>query len=130
MPAVGAMDPSVDAGADTGKAHRGRPGVSVDQTEFGDTRPATDSNENVVPQRSWGEVIYPPRENTPQKGRPPPGGEEAEVVVYQPRGVGLMHTRHKPSDAHYTHARVGQRKYRAGNKLATTRKDYSHRHLS
>ena len=23
--------------------------------------------------------------------RPPPGGEEAEVVVYQPRGVGLMH---------------------------------------
>ena len=28
---------------------------------------------------------------TPKKGRPPPGGEEAEVVVYQPRGVGLMH---------------------------------------
>jgi len=24
--------------------------------------------------------------------------------VYQPRGVGLMHTRHKPSNAHYTHA--------------------------
>ncbi len=23
--------------------------------------------------------------------------------MYQPRGVGLMHTRHKPSDAHYTH---------------------------
>jgi HAD superfamily hydrolase (TIGR01490 family) len=23
--------------------------------------------------------------------------------VYQPRGVGLMHTRHKPSNAHYTH---------------------------
>ena len=39
----------------------------------------------------------------PEKGRPPPGGEEAEVVVYQPRGVGLMHTRHKPSNAHYTH---------------------------
>jgi hypothetical protein len=39
-----------------------------------------------------------PRENvgvkeTPEKGRPPPGGEEAEVVVYQPRGVGLIHTR-------------------------------------
>src|ERR1700712_1553330 len=39
----------------------------------------------------------------PEMGRPPPGGEEAEVVVYQPRGVGLMHTRHKPSNAHYTH---------------------------
>ena len=24
--------------------------------------------------------------------------------MYQPRGVGLMHTRHKPSNAHYTHA--------------------------
>ena len=47
----------------------------------------------------------------PQKGRPPPGGEEAEVVVYQPRGVGLMHTRHKPSDAHYTHAKPEGRKY-------------------
>jgi hypothetical protein len=46
----------------------------------------------------------PAEEKTPQKGRPPPGGEEAEVVVYQPRGVGLMHTRHKPSDDHYTHA--------------------------
>src|SRR6202008_5019001 len=34
-----------------------------------------------------------------QKGRPPPGGEEARVVVYQPRGVGLMHTQHKPSNA-------------------------------
>jgi hypothetical protein len=30
---------------------------------------------------------------TLQKGRPPPGGEEARVVVYQPRGVGLMHPR-------------------------------------
>src|ERR1043165_5673706 len=38
-----------------------------------------------------------------KKGRPPPGGEEAEVVVYQPRGVGLIHPRHKPSNAHYTH---------------------------
>ncbi len=66
----------------------------------------------------------------PQKGRPPPGGEEAEVVVYQPRGVGLMHTRRRPSDAHYTHAGAGWRKYRFANKSATTRKDYSHRHLS
>lgn len=32
---------------------------------------------------------------TPEKGRPPPGGEEAEVVVYQPRGVGLIHPRLK-----------------------------------
>jgi hypothetical protein len=46
---------------------------------------------------------YPGEERGPQKGRPPPGGEEAEVVVYQPRGVGLMHTRHKPSTIHYTH---------------------------
>ena len=43
-------------------------------------------------------------------GRPPPGGEEAEVVVYQPRGVGLMHTRHKPSNAHYTHVNAESRK--------------------
>ncbi|TXI44371.1 MAG: hypothetical protein E6Q57_12010 [Mycobacterium sp.] len=47
----------------------------------------------------------------PQKGRPPPGGEEAEVVVNQSRGVGLMHTRHKPSDAHYTHDDAASRKY-------------------
>jgi len=46
-----------------------------------------------------------------EKGRPPPGGEEAEVVVYQPRGVGLMHTQHKPSDTHYTHANTESRKY-------------------
>jgi len=32
---------------------------------------------------------------TPEKGRPPPGGEEARVVVYQPRGVGLIHPRLK-----------------------------------
>ena len=48
--------------------------------------------------------------NTPEKGRPPPGGEEAEVVVYQPRGVGLMHTRHKPSNPHYTHGKRERRK--------------------
>jgi hypothetical protein len=46
----------------------------------------------------------------PEKGRPPPGGEEAEVVVYQPRGVGLIHTRHKPSDVHYTRGNAAQRK--------------------
>ena len=45
-----------------------------------------------------------------QKGRPPPGGEEAEVVVYQPRGVGLMHTQHKPSNAYYTHGTADGRK--------------------
>jgi hypothetical protein len=44
-------------------------------------------------------------------GRPPPGGEEAEVVVYQPRGVGLIHTRHKPSNAYYTHDTADGRKY-------------------
>src|ERR1700712_3623489 len=47
----------------------------------------------------------------PEMGRPPPGGEEAEVVVYQPRGVGLMHTRHKPSNPHYTHGKAKRRKY-------------------
>lgn len=50
--------------------------------------------------------------------------------MYQPRGVGLMHTRRKPSDAYYTHAGAGQRKCPGGNKSATTRKDYSPRHLS
>jgi hypothetical protein len=40
---------------------------------------------------------------TPEKGRPPPGGEEAEVVVHQPRGVGLIHPRLRPSNAYYTH---------------------------
>ena len=54
---------------------------------------------------------YPANEKARKKGRPPPGGEEAEVVVYQPRGVGLMHTRHKPSNPHYTHAKAERRKY-------------------
>ena len=31
--------------------------------------------------------------------------------MYQPRGVGLMHTRHKPSNPHYTHAKPEWRKY-------------------
>ena len=30
--------------------------------------------------------------------------------MYQPRGVGLMHTRHKPSNAHYTHDKTHWRK--------------------
>ncbi|SBS74750.1 conserved hypothetical protein [uncultured Mycobacterium sp.] len=47
---------------------------------------------------------------TGEKGRPPPGGEEARVVVYQPRGVGLIHTRHKPSNPYYTHDNVESRK--------------------
>lgn len=41
--------------------------------------------------------------------------------MYQPRGVGLMHTRHKPCRAHYTHARQGQRKYRNGNDFGVAR---------
>jgi hypothetical protein len=53
---------------------------------------------------------YPANEKGLEKGRPPPGGEEAEVVVYQPRGVGLMHTRHKPSNPHYTHGKPKRRK--------------------
>ncbi|ORA18079.1 hypothetical protein BST14_08090 [Mycobacterium arosiense ATCC BAA-1401 = DSM 45069] len=40
---------------------------------------------------------------TLEKGRPPPGGEEARVVVHQPRGVGLIHPRLRPSNAYYTH---------------------------
>lgn len=31
--------------------------------------------------------------------------------MYQPRGVGLMHTRHKPSNPHYTHGKPKRRKY-------------------
>ena len=48
--------------------------------------------------------------NGADKGRPPPGGEEARVVVYQPRGVGLMHTRHRPGNTHYTHVTTWWRK--------------------
>ena len=74
--------------------------------------------------------LSPMRKKPPQKGRPPPGGEEAEVVVYQPRGVGLMHTRHKPSNAHYTHAMADRRKCCLPEKAPDSRKDCSHRHLS
>ena len=48
-------------------------------------------------------------DTAPEKGRPSPGGEEARVVVYQPRGVGLMHSRPKPSEANYTHGNVSRR---------------------
>ena len=54
--------------------------------------------------------IYPLCDN-PKKGTTPAKGEEAEVVVCQPRGVGLIHTRLEPSGAHYTLASGRQRKY-------------------
>ena len=49
--------------------------------------------------------------------------------MYQPRGVGLMHTRHKPSNPHYTHGKPKRRKYwlpwkaqdRADERRATAR---------
>ena len=37
-----------------------------------------------------------------RNGTTPARGEEARVVVYQPRGVGLIYTQPRPSDAHYT----------------------------
>ena len=43
-------------------------------------------------------------------------GEEARAVVYQPRGVGLMHTRPKPSEANYTHGEASWRKSLAARK--------------
>jgi hypothetical protein len=60
---------------------------------------------------AWGGTALPAAHTRswPKKGRPPPGGEEAEVVVYQPRGVGLIHTRHKPSDVHYTRGDANER---------------------
>ncbi|AZP82688.1 hypothetical protein EGA31_18325 [Mycobacterium avium subsp. paratuberculosis] len=41
----------------------------------------------------------------PRKGTTPArgGGEEARVVVHQPRGVGLIQPRLRPSNAYYTH---------------------------
>jgi hypothetical protein len=41
------------------------------------------------------------------KGTTPARGEEARVVVYQPRGVGLIHTRPRPGDFNYTHESAG-----------------------
>jgi hypothetical protein len=51
-----------------------------------------------------------------KKDDPRQGGEEARVVVYQPRGVGLMHTQPKPSEANYTHGEVSWRKSLAARK--------------
>ena len=86
--------------------------------------------ENRIPQRTKTNYISGMRMHAPKKGRPPPGGEEAEVVVYQPRGVGLMHTRHKPSNAHYTHATADRRKCCLPEKALDSRKDCSQWHLS
>lgn len=70
------------------------------------------------------------RKSPQKKGRPPPGGEEAEVVVNQPRGVGLMHTRHKPGNAHYTHASPEGRKCSLLTKPPQNAKVCSHRQVS
>jgi hypothetical protein len=59
-----------------------------------------------------GQTTVELRDPGPDKGRPSPGGEEARVVVYQPRGVGLMHTQPEPSGANYTHESSPQRKSR------------------
>jgi len=54
--------------------------------------------------------------------------------VYQPRGVGLMHTRHKPSNAHYTHGNVGERKsstpYESAMKSYGDLETYPERHVA
>ena len=42
--------------------------------------------------------------------------------MYQPRGVELIHTRPRPSAAHYTHAGVRGRKFWNAEKLPRTRK--------
>jgi hypothetical protein len=88
------------------------------------------SCENPIPQLLDRVGIIRYKNLAPEKGRPPPGGEEAEVVVYQPRGVGLMHTQHKPSNPHYTHGSPGGRKNCLPEKAVGSRKDYSHRHVS
>ena len=54
---------------------------------------------------------------TPEKGRPPPGGEEARVVAYQPRGVGLIHTQRMPGDTHYTHESAARHKSETGTDI-------------
>ena len=50
--------------------------------------------------------------------------------MYQPRGVGLMHTRHKPSDAHYTRAEAARRKPSCERNNAVTRESCRVGHLS
>ena len=57
-----------------------------------------------------------PQMGPTDKGRPSPGGEEARVVVYQPRGVGLMHTRITPGATDYTHGVIAVRKSPSGLK--------------
>jgi hypothetical protein len=42
--------------------------------------------------------------------------------VYQPRGVGLMHTRHNPGNAHYTHGTATECKSQTCLKLAIREK--------
>lgn len=65
--------------------------------------------ENGVPQPSR-EISTTSRggKSPGKRDDPRQGGEEAEVVVYQPRGVGLIHTRLRPSDCHYTHGFAAQ----------------------
>ena len=41
--------------------------------------------------------------------------------MHEPRGVGLMHTRHKPSDAHYTHEVPCARKYSRRSRMSRFR---------
>ncbi len=67
---------------------------------------------------------------TSRKRTTPAKGEEAEVVVYQSRGVGLMHTRPKSSAAYYTLARGRKRKYWKHAKGVPDRVIYRHKHLS
>ncbi|ASF94714.1 hypothetical protein CEG92_02205 [Mycobacterium avium subsp. paratuberculosis] len=60
------------------------------------------------PQRAQHRSERPkPGGNSPERPEkrddPRQGGEEARVVVHQPRGVGLIHPRLRPSNAYYTH---------------------------
>ncbi|ASW98936.1 hypothetical protein CKJ56_02010 [Mycobacterium intracellulare subsp. chimaera] len=66
-------------------------------------RRRTDSPQRVSGSAHAPETGGKPPKKTREKGRPPPGGEEARVVVHQPRGVGLIHPRLRPSNAYYTH---------------------------
>jgi len=69
-----------------------------------------------------------PADKNPQKGDDPrQGGEEAEVVVDQSRGVGLIHTRHNPGNAHYTHFRGVPRKCGRARIARVAPKYFSHR---
>ncbi len=50
--------------------------------------------------------------------------------MYQPRGVGLMHTRHNPGNAHYTHGTATECKSQADEKLVILEKTCAYGHLS